>query len=110
MLGCATRLDLRDTRRIQRYVCGPDLGSGEGIRFKVLTYVKGNFVDSPIDNVLVAGPGAGVTDASVRTDGECTGWGRDCKQCFAQAWLASPQTRGRYSEDSCQTTASSGCS
>ena len=27
-----------------------------------------------------------VTDTSVRTHGEATGWGRECKQCFAQSW------------------------
>ena len=67
MMGCATRLEptscgtrdgFDDTYAV--------LTSGviEGMRFRVLTeglgrtYVKGNFVNSPIDNVLVGGAGS----------------------------------------------------
>jgi len=70
MIGCATRLDPAS--------CGTRDGFDDtyavlttgvivAIRFKVLTkglgrtYIKGNFVDSPIDNVLVAGAGADAT-------------------------------------------------
>ena len=88
MLGCATRLDpascgtrdgFDDTYAV--------LTSGvvEGVRFKVLTeglgrtYVKGNFVDSPIDNVLVAGPGADApfTAAKIMEEGSNPAFGSD---------------------------------
>ncbi|MFZ0854885.1 MAG: endonuclease/exonuclease/phosphatase family protein [Hyphomicrobiaceae bacterium] len=67
MMGCATKLDASacsgkdgfdDTYAVLTK------GLIENVRFRVLTdgigrtYAKGDFVDSPIDNVLVAGPAA----------------------------------------------------